>query len=569
MATEPYRHPGFGAGLSIAVSEGDGTTNAFTGESVIAGGTPDDWVASAIENGEAQIAGLNVTSYGLQGGVRSRPGTVWTGGSSGGLADHEGAVYRGWEYSLVSPKYVVAAMVSPALSGLGSPAKGLEVWGNSTSPVFAVNTSSKWTTNGIATDAVTWRAASGTRTMYIVNGNDCFTYNGSSITDYLASMTGLPVAGRFVAVAPWSPRMVMARLGSTGAGQNISTIRFSQPDNPSSWGASDFVDLILNAESKWTGYMNEQIMGLFSWTDYLFVLTTDRVFAFTGESTDSDGSTEFLYREVCQGRFQGGHVTPDGLMLYGPDGVWMTNGGPAVELSAEINGLFTGGSLTWPPAVAQAGTITPYGDPIHGVHHDGSDYIPLYGNSANLRKRLTLVREPGNRWQLWSGDNIEWFTVGTAVGLAGFRGFVQEDTLTNSQFRRSMFSYKEGALTDESDLAADDNLPVDSWYHSGWMTLSSTDVKSIRELKITGRGTAKVEVAIDHELVTDPGVEVVFDTTTTRRFEIKTVRGRGATVRGTYLAIALRSVAGAPFHVKDVTYMLRATRTHGIPKVDR
>lgn len=547
MATEPYRHPGFG-GLQMPATSHSPQAPTLSGR--LEGG-------SAVD-GAAQAAGYNVTTRGLGGGVRTRPGTVGTVKSN-----YTGIVYKAWDIGNVR---VLCATKN------GSGVNGLEVINTFSGSITWSNTNSKWTSEGIATDMVVWDQESSPQDLaLLVNGNSLLQVNLATLTFTDPSVD----AGSLVAIAPWSPRLVTADFrGTQSAGHNTKTIRFSQPDTPLTFSASDWVDL---------PGQEETFLALEAWGDYLFLVTTDRILVFYGESTDSDGATEFLYREVGDrraGNYQGAHVTPDGLLVYGGGGVWLTNGGPPVPVSAPIEGLFLDGTIGWPDFEFQGRRYDT--DVAHrpmGIHFDGVDFITVrFSRSGYLPTRAVLVREPGNTWQLWGGFDPEGFLVIEGGDTANLRSgqtllfhrkAAVEAAPDPHAAKHALFALSDEATSDAPDFAAGDSVPVDSWYHSGWMTLSSTDVKSIRELKITGRGTAKIEVAIDYELVTDPGVEVIFGDTTTRRFEIKTVRGRGATVRGTYLAFALRSVAGAPFHVKDVTYMLRATRTHGIPKVDR
>lgn len=218
---------------------------------------------------------------------------------------------------------------------------------------------------------------SGTATAYSMNtGGTLTTYGGTWSTTYVTSVVPFATPGaselviastgirskywsiatgnpanmttdmkpRFFGVTPTSNRLVAGNFAAAadapgGANGTVSTVFFSAAGNAASWGSTDYVHL-----SPGDG---ENITGICSFRDFLFVFKESKFFVFYGESTDETGGAVFNYRTV---KVPSGLV-PSGLTgrppcVAGPDGVYFiagtkvfrTDGGQPQQINDEIEG---------------------------------------------------------------------------------------------------------------------------------------------------------------------------------------------------------------------------------------
>jgi hypothetical protein len=172
---------------------------------------------------------------------------------------------------------------------------------------------------------------------YISNGADQVrAWNGTAFSTPggLSGQTGY-----FVAITPTSNRLVVARESGATAGNNPSSVNFSDAGAPETFTSTNFIDLDPGD--------GEVITGLQTWGNYLFVFKQTKFYVFYGEETDVTGEPIFNYRKVDTGigcaASRSVRAGRDGLYFLAPTGVYRTTGGAPELVSAAIDPLFNGG----------------------------------------------------------------------------------------------------------------------------------------------------------------------------------------------------------------------------------
>lgn len=167
-------------------------------------------------------------------------------------------------------------------------------------------------------------------------------YDGAA----LGTGTGKPL---HVATWPVSNRLVQggyfaAADAPGGANGSRSTVFFSDPGAPDTYGANNFVTLRPGD--------GESITAIVSWRDLLFVFKESSVFIFYGESTDSGGNPVFSYRRVdlpdpildpLRSSVPGPAATagPDAVYYATPRGIYRTAGNSPDYFSTPVARMFT------------------------------------------------------------------------------------------------------------------------------------------------------------------------------------------------------------------------------------
>jgi hypothetical protein len=301
--------------------------------------------------------------------------------------------------------------------------------------------------------------------MFISNGTDAVrSYNGAAFA--APAWAGTVPTGKFLAVTPWDNRLVNARRSGTTGGDNPSTVRFSDPGVPTTFGANNFIDLLPGD--------GEQIMGVIAWSRYVFVFKETKFFRFYGTTTAAGGTPVFNYetvdtgiglaapRAVCAGR--------DGVYFLSRTGVYRTQG-TNVELVSSLldpffynttSGFYTGGALNMSQIGVSAMAFNR--EQIHVA-------VPTGSSTTNNR---LLVYDP--RYQWWSLYDIP------ASAMAGFRVSAQPDL---------MFGYAAGTFDvgrHTSGQTTDAGTTIASRWRSGWWDMGDPHSKTIREQLAWGKG---------------------------------------------------------------------------------
>ena len=131
--------------------------------------------------------------------------------------------------------------------------------------------------------------------------------------------------------------------GPNGQPVTGSTVYFSNASAPETWTTGYSVDV--------TPGDGEDIVdgGMVTYNNQVFVFKKSRFFVFYDEYA-ADGAVDFLFHErTGAGLAVAGAVivSPIGVFFQGADGIYLTNGGDAVKVSGEIDGLFAGKLPAW------------------------------------------------------------------------------------------------------------------------------------------------------------------------------------------------------------------------------
>jgi hypothetical protein len=310
--------------------------------------------------------------------------------------------------------------------------------------------------------------------VYIGNGTDGiqkFTIDAFSSPGTLSGQTG-----KFVAITPTSNRLVVARESGTTAGNNVSSVNFSDAGAPETFTATNFVDLDPGD--------GEAIMGLVSWGNNLFAFKETKFYVFTHETVDTTGEPIFNYRKVDTGiglvASRGLCAARDGVYFVSRTGVYRTTGGPPELVSRVIDPLFIGGASSFYQGsrISQAS--------ISGAamaFHSERLYLAVPTGSSTTNDR-TLVYDPRyGEWLVW---NI------AAAGFATFR-------ITEDQ-PELLFSYATGdnyVARHSSSYTTDAGSAIVSRCRTGFYDLGVQKEKRLRAINLWGTGAVDFKVSND------------------------------------------------------------------------
>lgn len=401
---------------------------------------------------------LNVT-FDNRGGVKSRPGYAAFTAAGTNRYDSMAAFY-----TTGGTKHLVA--------GAGN---RLEVF-DSTGAAVTSSTSTAPTAN----PHYFTRFGGPTKTvMYAANGTDKLrTWDGTTwATPTFTGLTNSP-KGKYLAVTPWDNRLVNARLtGSTG-GSNPSTVFFSDPSVPDTWQTYNWVDL--------TPGDGEQIMGVCTFSNYLFVFKESRFFVFYGTTVSpEDGTPEFNYRAVEAGVGLASPnalcVAPDGVYFLADNGIYKTDGGLPVLVSGLIDPLFTG-SL---PALYGGSQITATGARM--AYHNLQVFVAA--------GPLLMFDLRNQSWTVWD------------IPASAMCQFEVSGSLPDLMFAYSSGANRIGRVS--SSYATDAGANISSRIKIAFNDLGEDNHKTIRESKVWGTGAVRFGIADDFGTA-DNLKEVVF-----------------------------------------------------------
>lgn len=285
----------------------------------------------------------------------------------------------------------------------GSDAILLPIYTDDGSPWLALATSdaAEWrdvATSGLDPDAPvaitgTYGTARGTSGIQQSYANfDGRTYFGGGSTLVRAAYSGgtfnvntssVPILPKYVGVLPWEARLVIA------AGDRV---QFSNLEDGTTWGTDNYVDVGLGD--------GEEIAGVVSWANYLFVFKQTRFFVFYGTSTDADGEPIFNYRTVNSPGATAGVSGAGGAVAAGERGVYhctpqgelrLSTGGPSRALDPPCPStrhrhlVFHGGRLhALAPAVSGMASGT--------APHESSGIVYVY---EEAQRAWTQWQAPG------------------------------------------------------------------------------------------------------------------------------------------------------------------------------
>jgi hypothetical protein len=340
--------------------------------------------------------------------------------------------------------------------------------------------------------------------VYFTNGVDqvqkC---SGSTFTAPagLAAITARPL----IAMQPVDNRLVTTL---------DTTLYFSAPNDPEDFSGADSVTVDGNI-----------ITEICAWDNSLYVFIADRFYVFYGNSTDSTGGTVFNYRTVNTGIGVPGNpervravATPEGVYFAGPDGIYLTSGGPPVKVTQDLGPLFD-----------NDGTVPSYytgdEDSVSAMAYAGGVLFCLYDTDRVLAYHLE-----SRQWFQWSSDAVDL--------LAG-----EDDRLYFPQGSVKHIGYFHPELTTDNGTAI-------AWYYqSGFDDLGQPVEKVVRDLELWGTGSVTLQIATDHDAV-DTGSALTLGVTTSDTARQRTAR------RGTFFSYRLSgsgsgTVNRLVFHPRD------------------
>jgi hypothetical protein len=437
VALSPIQFPGFDGGLNLV-------------------NQPD-------EQDQTQALDLLNVSFVVRGAVKSRDGY--------GLLTAAPGTNR---YDSLSP-YYTAGGTRQLVAGAGNRLEGLTTAGaivaSSTAPTASPHYFARY--GGEAGEYV-----------FCANGTDNLRrWDGAAFTT--PSWTGTAPTGRFVAVTPWDNRLVNARRSNIGtAGDNPSSVRFSDPGLPTTWGANNYVDLNPGDGS--------QITGLAVWGGGLYVFKDTSIYVFTQTATDSTGQPEFIYRQVDA---QVGCSSPraitvgrDGIYFLNSRGVYRTQGYQSQLMSSIIDPFFYG----TPSDFFASDTLNQSALSACAMAWDHELlYIAAPTGGSTVNDRM-LVFDPRVGW--WSLYDLP------AAALTSFQVSAGQSDL--------VFALSSGTndVGHHSNLFTTDNgAAITSRWRSGWFDLQyrrhfiGTEQKTIRECKLWGTGTFSIGIGHDYQ----------------------------------------------------------------------
>lgn len=367
-----------------------------------------------------------------------------------------------------------------------------------------------------------------------------FGLTGANITrfrpasDAFTNVTTTP-SGGWLAITPNDNRLAIG---------NAHTVYFSEPGDPETFGVTDFVDVDPGD--------GEQIMGMCSWRDLLFVFKRSKFFVFYGTSVDSTGGAVFNFRAVRSrtgiATQNGGSVVagPDGVYFVSRDGIYRTSGGEPERISKALDPLFGRGPLpaVGVPASRLTFTAGTYAN-AQIAWHDERLFVPVRVNSGTTPNLMLVWHAPSNKWASWSVSttalvslpNGDWFDrqlVACPIGGTHIVTFGAAETNTT-----------------------DSGSAIVSSYQSGFMDMGAPGVeKTIRETELTGVGTPSFAWARDFTSA-ETGTAVTLGTSPATR------RGRQRRAyRGSVLSWRLTSASGF-WQVNRVVPFMRDQRASG------
>ena len=382
--------------------------------------------------------------------------------------------------------------------------------------------------------------------VYASNGTDVFYFDGSTFTNPNSSSVVVP-KGETLVVQATDNRLVSTGFlggsdGPAGATTSPSHVWFSDPGDPTTWGANNYVQL--------TPGDGEKIMGAIAWRELVFVFKESRFFVFYGNSVAGDGTPIFNYRPVEGGaglaaRF-GIAATPNGVYFVGKDGLYVTTGSSAQKVSDPVEPLWTGNASDY----FTGGTISNL-SATSMTSLDSVLYV-AYTTGGPAQRVLVYDTEAG------------WFSLYNfpAKYIHAFDGSVWFGDA-------ALFEHKN-SYTD------DDGTAITARWRSGWLDFGSPDVKALRASKMWGRGEIATSVATDFEATSGPSIPISFSldaiapqwntstwggTTWATEGELRPEQRRRAE-RGTTFSFTISGLAPWAFH--RVTHQIRQVRQPGI-----
>ena len=381
--------------------------------------------------------------------------------------------------------------------------------------------------------------------IYASNGTDVRHFNGTTFTNPNSSSVVVPKGETLVVQATDNRLVSTGFLGTTdgpaAATTNPSYVWFSNPGDPATWDANDYVQL--------TPGDGEKVMGAIAWRELVFVFKQTKFFVFYGNSVAGDGTPIFNYRPVEGGvglasRF-GIAATPNGVYFVGDDGLYVTTGSSAQKVSDSVEPLWSGATSDY----YTGGVISTIGNT----------------SMASLDSVLYMAfTTAGGQRVLVHDTDAGWFSLFSfpAKYVHAFDGALW--------FGDAALYEHKLAYTD------DDGTAINARWRSGWLDFGSPDIKVFRASKMWGRGQTNVSLSTDFGVPTGNLLPVNFTATGSgAQWNTSTWGGttwasnadlvpkqRRQAERGTTFSFTISG--SAPWALHRATHQIRQVRQPGI-----
>lgn len=383
--------------------------------------------------------------------------------------------------------------------------------------------------------------------VYAGNGTDVRYYDGSGFTNPNASSVVVPKASALCLQAT-DNRLVATGFtaganGPAGATVNPSHVYFSDPGDPGTWGANNYVQL--------TPGDGEKIVAAVTWRELVFVFKQTKFFVFYGNSVDADGNPIFNYRPVEGGVGAASRLgiatTPDGVYFVGSDGIYVTTGSNATKVSDLVEPLWTGGAADY----FSGGVISN----VAACNLTATEDRVYMAFPTTIGQRV-LVFDRGQAW--FSLYNLP------AKYLLNFDGAIW--------FGDTFLGKHSSAYT------TDDGAAIFARWRSGWDDFGSPDIKVLRASK--GWGTGLINASISKDFAQGQATTDAMDfgtakanqpqwntstwggTTWAQNSDILEPEQRRSSVRGTTFSTTFSGTGRWAIH--RMTHQIRQVRQPGI-----
>jgi hypothetical protein len=388
-------------------------------------------------------------------------------------------------YTALSPYYGgfygVAQIVGVYDTGLAATVRALDITGSSTAPEGSSVTTLASTT-GLEHTFARFGSPAG-EYLYIANGSAQVRRWDGLVFTSPAGLAGQ--TGRYLGVQPIENRLVVARESGTTAGNNPSSVNFSNAGDAETFTATNYVDL--------TPGDGEEIRAVVAWRDLLFVFKQTKFFVFYGNSTDASGNPVFNYRPVDTGigcaRTSCAVAARDAVYFVGERGVYRTSGGPPELVSEPLNPVFIRTLEPYDTAsTLQQAELAPAVSTTRMASLNGERILVSYQNTTSARR--TLVYDITlNAWMPWSLP---------AYAMCGFVAAFSSSTIPPERlfFGHSTASNRKLHRMVEW-VTDDDGTAIVSRYRTGFSDYGTPHEKSVDATQLWGVGTPNFRWSAD------------------------------------------------------------------------
>lgn len=294
----------------------------------------------------------------------------------------------------------------------------------------------------------------------------------------------------FVGRVPASNRLVIGNFASAsyapgGSGGSQSMVWFSESPNDGgsieTFPANNYIDLAPGD--------GEQIMGIETYKNFVLVFKQTKMFVMYGESIGPDGSTpEFNFREVSLGtRITRKYMTcsgQEGVYFMGSDGVYVTDGGAPVSVSA---GAFD--RDYWSENDVDVSQVA-Y---LNGRLYVGLDSNGPSNDTDDAGSGLFVYDVDGGYWLRWAGLPFDVTTADrTCLTPANDSMYM----MVYDALGANHISYFDPDVA--TDAVGATTQAITAYYYTGYQQASPAGSEGVmREVLLDGTGTVTCNLNVD------------------------------------------------------------------------